>query len=65
MYAKQKNIKMIIRQATREDSGTIANVVLLAIGVDIEHLELYTSPFNYELVKALAEREDSQYSYKN
>ena len=56
---------MIIREATKNDSGAIANVVLLAIGVDIEHLELHTSPFNYELVKTLAEREDSQYSYKN
>ena len=58
-------MEMIIREATREDSWAIANVVLLAIGVDIEHLELHTSAFNYELVKALAEREDSQYSYKN
>ena len=57
-------MEMIIREATREDSWAIANVVLLAIGVDIEHLELHTSAFNYELVKALAEREDSQYSYK-
>lgn len=56
---------MIIREATKNDSGAIANVVLLAIGVDIEHLELHTSPFNYELVKVLAEREDSQYSYEN
>ena len=56
---------MIIREARREDSGAIANVVLLAIGVDIEHLELHASPFNYELIKTLAEREDSQYSYKN
>ncbi len=58
-------MEMIIREATREDSWAIANVVLLAIGVDIEHLELHTSPFNYELIKTLAEREDSQYSYKN
>ena len=56
---------MVIREAIREDSGAIANVVLLAIGVDIEHLELHTSPFNYDLLKTLAEREDSQYSYKN
>ena len=58
-------MEMIIREATREDSWAIANVVLLAIGVNIEHLELHTSPFNYELIKTLAEREDSQYSYKN
>ena len=58
-------MEKIIRQATSEDSGVIAKVVLLAIGVDIEHLELHTSPFNSELIKALAEREDSQYSYKN
>ena len=56
---------MIIREATKNDSEAIAKVILLAIGVDIEHLELHTSPFNYELLKALAEREDSQYSYKN
>ena len=56
---------MIIRQATPEDSGVIAKVILLAIGVDIEHLELHTSPFNYELLKALTEREYSQYSYRN
>lgn len=55
----------IIRKATKNDSDTIAKVVLLAIGVDIERLSEHTSPFNYELVKALAEREDSQYSYKN
>ena len=51
---KQKSIEMIIREATKNDSGAIANVVLLAIGVDIEHLEQHTSPFNYELVKTLA-----------
>ena len=56
---------MVIREAIREDSGAIANVVLLAIGVDIDNLSQYTSPFNYELIKTLAEREDSQYSYKN
>ena len=55
----------IIREATKQDSDTIAKVVLLAIGVDIERLSEHTSPFNYELVKALTEREDSQYSYKN
>lgn len=58
-------MEMIIREATKNDSEAIAKVILLAIGVDIEHLELHTSPFNYELLKALAEREDSQYSYKN
>lgn len=54
-----------IREATKDDAGVIARVVLLAIGVDLELTPNHDSPFNYELVKALAEREDSQYSYKN
>lgn len=58
-------MEIIIRKAKKNDSDAIAKVVLLAIGVDIDNLSQYTSPFNYELIKTLAEREDSQYSYKN
>lgn len=57
----------LIRLAKREDSQYIAKSILLALGMDLDNLEEESiwGDKSFVLFQNLAEREDSQYSYKN
>ncbi|MBQ7818771.1 MAG: GNAT family N-acetyltransferase [Bacteroidales bacterium] len=58
---------ILIRIAKREDSTYIAKAILLALGMDLDNLEKESiwGEKCIMLFQNLAEREDSQYSYKN
>lgn len=53
-----ENCKIVVREAAREDAQLIATAVCMAVGYDTSH------PI-YPVFLALAEREVSQYSYRN
>lgn len=59
---------MIIDNATREDASLIADAILVAIGPEITAElagEDHTSQEVHDMFQRLAERVDSQYSYRN
>lgn len=60
-------MEILIRVAKREDSPYIAKAILIALGMDLDNLERESiwGDKSFILFQNLAEREDSQYSYKN
>jgi len=59
---------MKIREAKKEDAPLLASVIIWAVGDEITDSfagENHTREDVHELFTSLAEREDSQYSYKN
>lgn len=68
ILSKPQKEKMTIRNATPRDASLIAGAILVAIGEDITN-ELagdhHTREDIHDLFRRLAERDDTQYSYKN